>query len=109
MDQWKPHFRQGNICSPKRIPLKFTRAIIDAIHNGELDKAEYEETEIFKLQVPKNVTGVPSEILNPGKSWKDNNEFKQSLRKLAEEFVLNFDKFTNEKSSRFISGGPQLQ
>jgi phosphoenolpyruvate carboxykinase (ATP) len=109
MDQWKPGFRQSSFYLSKRIPLKFTRAIIDAIHNGELDKAEYEETEIFKLQIPKNITGVPSEILNPQNSWKDKNEFKQNLRKLAEEFVLNFDKFTNEKSTRFISGGPQLK
>ena len=93
----------------QRIPLKFTRAIIDAIHNGELDKAEYEETDVFQLQVPTNVTGVPSDILNPSKSWKDKAEFKSSLTKLAEEFVLNFDKFTNEKSTRFISGGPKLK
>lgn len=88
--------------------MKHTRKIIDAIHSGELEKAEYTETEIFKLQIPKAVTGVPTEILDPSKSWANKEEFKTTLTNLAHEFNKNFDKYKNEKSERLLSGGPQL-
>src|SRR3954454_142966 len=64
--------------------LKYTRAILDAIHSGELAKAEYEVYEIFNLQVPTSVTGVPSEILNPQKSWSVGEaDFNIEVAKLA--------------------------
>lgn len=51
------------------MPLKYTRAIIDSIHNGQIDNAEFENFEIFNVQIPKHVDGVPSEILNPKNTW----------------------------------------
>lgn len=51
--------------SGSRIKLAYTRKIIDAIHSGSLLKAEYKRTEVFGLQIPTEVEGVPSEILEP--------------------------------------------
>lgn len=48
-----------------RIKLKHTRKIIDAIHSGSLLNAEYKKTEVFDLEIPTQVDGVPSEILDP--------------------------------------------
>jgi phosphoenolpyruvate carboxykinase (ATP) len=48
-----------------RIKLPYTRKIIDAIHSGELLTANYKKTEIFGLEIPTEVDGVPSEILDP--------------------------------------------
>lgn len=93
----------------QRIPLKYTRAILDAIHSGELDKVEYTETEIFKLKVPKGVTGVPSEILDPSKAWTDKTAFKTNLTSLAEAFIKNSERFKDEKTKKFIPAGPQLK
>lgn len=93
----------------QRISIKHTRAIIDAIHSGELDKAEYTETDVFKLKIPKGVSGVPSEILDPSKSWKDQADFNTSLRNLGSQFVKNFEKYKTAKSERLIVGGPQLK
>ncbi len=88
--------------------MKHTRKIIDAIHNGELEKAEFTETEIFKLKIPKGVTGVPSEILDPSKSWTNKDEFKTTLTSLASEFTKNFEKYKTDTSDRLLPGGPQL-
>ena len=88
--------------------MKYTRAIINAIHNGELEKAEFEETEVFKLMIPKGVTKVPSEILDPSKSWANKEEFKTALNVLASEFRKNFDKYKSDNSARLLEGGPVL-
>ena len=92
----------------KRISIKHTRAIIDAIHSGELEKAEYTETDIFKLKIPKAVSGVPTEILDPAKSWTNKADFDHNLVALAKSFKKNFEKYKNEKSDRLLAGGPQL-
>jgi phosphoenolpyruvate carboxykinase (ATP) len=92
----------------QRISIKHTRAIIDAIHSGELDKAEYTESDIFKLKIPKGVTNVPQDILDPARSWQDKENYNQSLASLAENFQKNFKKYKNEKSDRLLAGGPQL-
>jgi phosphoenolpyruvate carboxykinase (ATP) len=49
----------------KRIRLPYTRKIIDAIHSGELLTANYQKTEVFGLEIPTEINGVPSEILDP--------------------------------------------
>ena len=93
----------------QRIPLKLTRAIIDAIHSGELDKVEYTESDVFKLKIPKAVHGVPSEILDPSKTAKDKDAFKASITTLAEAFIKNFEKYKDETSKKLVAAGPQLK
>lgn len=82
---------------------------MDAIHNGDLDKAEYTETEVFKLKIPKGVTGVSSDLLDPSKAWKDQAAYKTTVTSLAEAFIKNFERFNDEKSKKFASAGPQLK
>ena len=61
----------------KRMSLKITRQIIDEIHNGDLDKAEYEQMPVFNLQVPKQIKGVDTNILMPSKSWSDKAAYNE--------------------------------
>lgn len=51
--------------------LKVTRAIIDAIHSGELEKVETEQLEVFGLHVPKTCPGVDPEVLMPANTWQN--------------------------------------
>lgn len=67
--------------------LKVTRAILDAIHSGELDRVETEESPIFGLHVPTSCPGVETRILNPKNTWSDKNAYDKTLRKLGEAFV----------------------
>jgi len=90
-----------------RISIKYSRAIIDAIHNGELEKAEYETYPVFNLQIPTTCTGVPSEVLNPAKSWKgETSEYHETLHRLANLFQDNFKLYSNEASDDVRAAGP---
>ncbi|KAJ1569489.1 Protein kinase C-like 1, partial [Cladochytrium tenue] len=91
----------------KRISLKYSRAIIDAIHSGELAAAEYETYPVFGLQIPRAAKGVPPEVLNPAKSWLGTKEsFDATLKKLARLFNDNFKAFADKASPEVIAAGP---
>lgn len=93
----------------RRCPLKYTRAILDAIHSGELLDAEYETYEVFNLNIPTHIEGVPSEILNPRNSWKtDKEEFTTEVAGLARLFINNFDKYAHEATTEVKAAGPVL-
>mmetsp|Transcript_5550 Transcript_5550/g.10466 ORF Transcript_5550/g.10466 Transcript_5550/m.10466 type:complete len:679 (-) Transcript_5550:637-2673(-) len=76
-----------------RIKLKHTRAIIDAIHSGELSKQDYSNTPVFNLRIPSACPGVPTKILNPGSQWADQEDFVRTLVHLGAMFKSNFDTF----------------
>lgn len=88
--------------------LKYTRAILDSIHSGELAKAKFETYETFNLSVPTSCTGVPDELLNPAKSWTGQADFKEEVTKLGGLFVENFKKYSDEATPEVIKAGPQV-
>ncbi|KAI9105981.1 ATP-utilizing phosphoenolpyruvate carboxykinase [Phlyctochytrium arcticum] len=92
----------------KRVALKYSRAIIDAIHSGELAKSEYETYPTFNLSIPKSCPGVPSEILNPANSWTGTKEsYTSTLNKLATLFSGNFQSYADKASPEVLASGPQ--
>lgn len=98
----------GAATGGKRCPLKYTRAILDAIHNGSLAKAEYETYETFNLQVPTSCEGVPAELLNPAKGWVGTASLKEEVTKLAELFQENFKKYSDEATEEVQQAGPTI-
>ncbi|VVT48644.1 uncharacterized protein SAPINGB_P001880 [Magnusiomyces paraingens] len=93
----------------KRCPLKYTRAILDAIHSGELAKVEYETFPVFNLSVPKTAPGVPTELLNPKNSWTgSSDEFDDEVKKLGALFTENFTKYESEALPEVKAAGPAL-
>ena len=92
----------GSYGEGKRIKLSYTRAIVDAILSGELDKAESELMPVFNLHIPKAVSEVPSEILNPMNVWQDKEKYRETLKKLAVEFKQNFERFTNTPEGKLL-------
>lgn len=93
----------------QRIPMKYTRAIVDAINNGELISAELSDFPVFDMKIPTSVTGVPSEILNPYNSWKDKAGYKASVQELSAKFTRNFEKYTGKVSKEIENAGPKGQ
>jgi phosphoenolpyruvate carboxykinase (ATP) len=78
-----------------------------AIHSGELAKAEYEVYPQFNLSIPKAVTGVPSEILNPAKTWTGTAEsYKVTLAKLSHLFTENFKAYADKAHPEILAAGP---
>ncbi|MCJ1369607.1 Protein kinase C-like 1 [Loxospora ochrophaea] len=98
----------GATTGGKRCPLKYTRAILDAIHSGELAKAQYETYDTFNLHVPTTCTGVPDELLNPKKSWTGKADFKEEVTKLGGLFNENFKKYADEATPEVIKAGPAV-
>ena len=98
----------GAATGGKRCPLKYTRAILDAIHSGELQNVEYEIYDTFNLSVPKSCPNVPSELLNPRKAWTAGDEsFRAEVTKLGVLFNENFKKYSSEATEDVIASGPK--
>jgi phosphoenolpyruvate carboxykinase (ATP) len=94
----------------RRCPLRYTRAILDAIHSGELANAEYEVYDTFNLYIPKAVPGVPAELLNPKKSWSAGEaDFKVEVSKLGKLFNENFTKYADQATADVIAAGPKTE
>lgn len=91
----------------KRISIKHTRAILNSVLEGSLDKAEYYHDPVFKFEVPKTCPGVPAEILNPENSWPDKELYFSRYRQLGSLFFENFKKFRDNCPAEVVSAGPQ--
>lgn len=89
-----------------RISLEYTRAIIDAIHDGSLAIADVVTDPIFGLTVPKSCTGVPGRILQPRGTWADADAFEVAAKRLAAEFNDNFSAYEDQASDEIKEAGP---
>lgn len=89
----------------KRCPLKYTRAILDSIHDGSLANETYETLPIFNLQVPTKVNGVPAELLNPAKNWSQGeSKYRGAVTNLANLFVQNFKIYQDRATPDVLAG-----
>lgn len=77
----------------KRMPLHLTRLMVDAALTGTLKTAQYRHDEIFNLDVPLEVPGVPAAILEPRTQWANEAEYEATAEELAEKFRANFRRF----------------
>ena len=94
----------------KRCPLKYTRAILDSIHDGSLANETYETLPIFTLQVPTKVNGVPAELLNPAKNWSQGeSKYRGAVTNLANLFVQNFKIYQDRATPDVLAAGPQFE
>ena len=91
-----------------RMKLKFTRAIIDAIHSGALDKIATVEDPIFGVGVPSECPGVPTEILVPRNTWADKAAYDTQAKKVATLFRDNFKKYEAQASDEIRAAGPRV-
>lgn len=91
-----------------RIKLKYTRAIIDAIHSGELAKAETVTDAVFGVQIPTTCPEVPTEILQPRNAWADTAAYDAQANHLAKLFIENFKKFEEGSSAEILAAAPKL-
>ncbi|WP_371187725.1 phosphoenolpyruvate carboxykinase (ATP) [Thalassotalea maritima] len=95
--------------SGKRISIKDTRAIIDAILDGSIEQAECQTLPMFNLSVPKSLEQVNDGILDPRDTYQDATEWQQKAEDLAAKFINNFEKFTdNEHGQKLVAAGPKL-
>lgn len=93
----------------KRISIRDTRGIIDAILNGSIDNAPTKKIPFFDFEVPTKLQGVATEILDPRDTYKCASEWEEKAKDLASRFIKNFKKFEgNEAGKALVSAGPKL-
>jgi phosphoenolpyruvate carboxykinase (ATP) len=93
----------------KRISIKDTRAIIDRILDGSIDRAPTKHIPIFNLEVPTQLEGVNPGILDPRDTYTDKTEWENKAKDLASRFINSFVKYTdNEEGKSLVAAGPQL-
>jgi phosphoenolpyruvate carboxykinase (ATP) len=88
----------------ERFSIPTTRTLVTAIVNGDLREAQYEKLAGFNFEVPVEINGVNSNLLNPERAWKDKAALKENTKILMEQFQLNFKKF--KVSDAILKAGP---
>jgi len=91
-----------------RIKLRYTRAIIDAIHDGSLAEVATVQDPVFGVAVPTSCPGVPSELLHPRQAWADKAAYDATAAKLAGLFSTNFAKYADRASAEIKAAGPRV-
>ena len=93
----------------KRISIRDTRGIIDAILSGDIDKAPTKQIPMFDFKVPTELPGVATEILDPRDTYAEASQWEEKAKDLAARFIKNFKKYeTNEAGKALVAAGPQL-
>ncbi|MBT5099530.1 MAG: phosphoenolpyruvate carboxykinase (ATP) [Polaribacter sp.] len=94
----------------RRMPLKYTRAMISAVLNGDLGDYTYDNYHIhsvFGVAQPRTCPGVPSELLSPRSTWNNDDAYYKTAFKLSNAFRLNFKQFEEFANEEIRRGGPQ--
>jgi phosphoenolpyruvate carboxykinase (ATP) len=92
-----------------RIKLRYTREMITAALNGELNDVDYTTHEVFGLQMPNTCPNVPAEILSPKNTWADKKGYDKKANHLAEQFVNNFKQFESNANESILSAAPKVK
>jgi len=90
-----------------RIKLKYTRAIIDAIHNNGFDNVETVIDPDFGFEIPLSCPGVPSDILIPKNTWENKEKYDEVKEKLVKLFQDNFKAFEASVNAEIVKAGPK--
>jgi phosphoenolpyruvate carboxykinase (ATP) len=90
-----------------RMKIAYTRAMINAALNGELDKGQFRKDPIFNIDVPTKVPGVPDGVLDPRSTWPSAEKYDEQAKKLAAMFVENFKTFEGDVAPSVKTAGPK--
>jgi phosphoenolpyruvate carboxykinase (ATP) len=92
-----------------RIKLSYTRALITAALNGDLDNVNYETLPVFNLSVPTSCPEVPEEILNPRNTWSDKSAYDAKCSQLATAFIKNFSQYAEFANDEIMAAAPKAE
>ena len=92
----------------ERMPIHYTRAIVNAALDGKLASVPTNTDPTFGFEVPMECPGVPAELLNPRNTWDDKQAYDQQAQKLARQFQDNFSKYADDVSAEVRAAGPSI-
>lgn len=90
-----------------RMKLAYTRAMITAALEGQLDAVKFDTIPVFGLQIPTSCPNVPDEILNPRNTWSNTSEYDAKAALLAELFVKNFSQYADGVTADILAAAPK--
>ena len=93
----------------RRMRLPFTRAMVHAVLNGTLEDVPFHQEEIFGLWIPESCPDVPTEILDPIRTWEDQQAYRRQARLLVHQFEVNFEQFEPSVPEGVLEAGPHPQ
>lgn len=93
----------------QRMKLSYTRAMLTAALNGDLNAVNYSTDPVFGLAIPQTCPNVPDEILNPRNTWDDKEAYDKKANHLAELFVKNFEQYASGVSEEILSAAPKAK
>jgi phosphoenolpyruvate carboxykinase (ATP) len=91
-----------------RMKLSYTRSLITAALNGELEKVKFDTLPVFGLQFPSECANVPTEILNPRNTWADKTAYDAKAANLANAFITNFEQYASFASAEILAASPKM-
>jgi phosphoenolpyruvate carboxykinase (ATP) len=91
----------------KRISIKHTRTLLNAVLSDALNEVEYYTDPVFGFQVPKTCPDVPEDVLYPARSWQNEEDYWKKYKQLASRFVSNMKKFEEDTPQEVIAAGPK--
>ena len=91
-----------------RMKLSFTRAMITAALEGDLQKVGYEAHPIFGMMMPTSCPGVPAQVLNPRNTWADKEGYDKQAGSLAAQFINNFEKYASGANPEILAAAPKI-
>ncbi len=91
-----------------RMKLKYTRAMIIAALEGQLEGVTFKQHPVFGVSVPQTCPNVPDELLNPRDTWEDKAAYDAKANELANAFVKNFQKYADFASEAILAGAPKV-
>ena len=92
-----------------RMKLSYTRAMIRAALQGKLNEVDYDNSNIFGLNIPQSCPEVPDDLLNPRDTWADPGDYDKKANELAEMFVSNFEKYYDQANDACRNAAPSLK
>ncbi|MBZ0293078.1 MAG: phosphoenolpyruvate carboxykinase (ATP) [Anaerolineae bacterium] len=92
----------------ERMPIKYTRRMVNAILNGELAGVEFTEEPYMGLMIPTSVPDVPEEVLHPVNAWPSESAYAVKAKELAASFRKNFNQFADQASPEVLAAGPKV-
>ena len=98
----------GKYGTGKRMPIKETRALLNAALDGSLNNVEFRKDPNFGFEVPVAVPGVDNSILDPRSTWGDKAEYDRTAAKLVDLFVENFAEFAEHVEAGVRQAGPRV-
>jgi phosphoenolpyruvate carboxykinase (ATP) len=92
----------------ERMPIAATRAQLHAALSGQLADAQFRTDDVFGFEVPIDVPGVESSLLDPRSTWRDSEAYDRKARELAQMFRDNFEQFAEEAGPDVVAAGPRI-